>query len=659
MPHEPSHERLPMMIFRPVPAMLGITALLATLACGGPEGAESLTAVAPPSAEVEPRGTVQFVAQVAGTPDEEVDWSVLEPDGGTIDGAGSYTAPDYEGAYTIVASFRSIAATQSTAIRVKRKIRVQVSPSAATVAAGESLALSARVTGDVTTVTWSTAQGPEGGVVTAEGLYTAPQTPGIYQIVATSTADGSKSGTATITVTTAAPLPPPPPTIAVAISPQTASVETGGTVQLSASVSGTTNAGVTWSVAGSTSGSVTAAGLYTAPATAGTYQISATSNADPTKKATAVVTVTAPVVAPTIQPTTTTTTTTTPVDPSLRTVAQWEGLFLQSWESEHVNTYLPLSTSRNSWKYYNLAYGMDGVSAMFEATGNTRYLDRALVYVRNVIGSAVPSSSLPASQFKDGYLGWGAWDHPYDTSLVGGEYPLTESYYFRYVTKLLRAMRNNPAVYADPAYRKTYDEVLAFTKVHIFEKWSKRGSSNLYRSRTHMAAHWAFIAADLWALTADPVERAKYRTVFDNVNLHLPNYPSSLRQQMKPAAGDPAAYTWSDIWGGTSPQDVSHGNNVIAYIVEAHDLGIEWTATDIRALSRTLLNHIWVPTSTGYRYGLNVDGSGTGNGWFNDGFCKLGRYDAAIQKRLETHPVGRGMQFYGNAALNAKILNGR
>ena len=58
----------------------------------------------------------------------------------------------------------------------------------------------------------------------------------------------------------------------------------------------------------------------------------------------------------------------------------------------------------------------------------------------------------------------------------------------------------------------------------------------------------------------------------------------------------------------------------------------------------------------GYRYAGFVDGSGKGNGWFNDGFMKLGRYDIEIQKRLETHQVGRGVQFYGNGALNASRL---
>jgi hypothetical protein len=65
---------------------------------------------------------------------------------------------------------------------------------------------------------------------------------------------------------------------------------------------------------------------------------------------------------------------------------------------------------------------------------------------------------------------------------------------------------------------------------------------------------------------------------------------------------------------------------------------------------------LWKPEAVGDRFAAFVDGSGKGNGWFNDGFMKLGRYNAEIQKRLETHSVGRGVQFYGNGALNAHRL---
>jgi len=76
----------------------------------------------------------------------------------------------------------------------------------------------------------------------------------------------------------------------VSISPGTASLTVGGTQQFTATVAGTTDTAVTWSTTG---GTITTGGLYTAPNTAGTYSVTATSVADPTKSAAATVTVTA------------------------------------------------------------------------------------------------------------------------------------------------------------------------------------------------------------------------------------------------------------------------------------------------------------------------------------------------------------------------------
>ncbi len=79
-------------------------------------------------------------------------------------------------------------------------------------------------------------------------------------------------------------------TIVVAISPSAASITTGGKQQFSATVTGTSNAGVVWSATG---GTISSTGLYTAGSTAGTYAVTATSVADNSKSAQAKVTVTA------------------------------------------------------------------------------------------------------------------------------------------------------------------------------------------------------------------------------------------------------------------------------------------------------------------------------------------------------------------------------
>lgn len=85
--------------------------------------------------------------------------------------------------------------------------------------------------------------------------------------------------------------PPPAPAVSVAIQPAGASVWTGGTQAFQATITGTTNTAVTWSVVEPTGGTISATGLYTAPASAGTFHVKATSVADATKSAQAPVTV--------------------------------------------------------------------------------------------------------------------------------------------------------------------------------------------------------------------------------------------------------------------------------------------------------------------------------------------------------------------------------
>lgn len=352
-------------------------------------------------------------------------------------------------------------------------------------------------------------------------------------------------------------------------------------------------------------------------------------------------------------PTSTAPSSTTPSNPQLRSVSEWERAFLGAWNGEHTGSFLPKSTSGNSWEYYNLAYGIDANVAMYEATGKTQYLDRALLYTTNMMASARVSSSLPNSQFRDRFLGWPASHHPSDTAIRGGEYPLFESYAWRYVARMLRVMHDRPSLLGDPRYRASYDRVLRFTETNIFDKWMSRGAtSHVYRVNTHMTSHWAYIALDLSLVTADPTRRAAARTVVNSVNTKLPNHPSSLRGQMKLLAS--GAYVWGSSWGAALPsQDVAHGNAVVAYIAEARDRGVEWTAADIRALVKGLDTLIFKGAG---RYAAAVDGTGSGTGWFNDGFLSLGRYDAALQKRLESHTVGRNSQFFATMALNAKRL---
>jgi hypothetical protein len=96
--------------------------------------------------------------------------------------------------------------------------------------------------------------------------------------------------------------PPVPATITVALNPTSASVTTSGTQQFTATVAGTSNTAVTWSVNGvaggdSTFGTVSTNGLYAAPCfvpSPNPVRVTATSKADASASGSATVTITTP-----------------------------------------------------------------------------------------------------------------------------------------------------------------------------------------------------------------------------------------------------------------------------------------------------------------------------------------------------------------------------
>ena len=82
--------------------------------------------------------------------------------------------------------------------------------------------------------------------------------------------------------------------ITVSVAPRSKALVVGSSFQFSATVTGSTDAALTWSVAEAGGGSVDATGTYLAPATPGTYHVVATSRADPIRSDLATATVTAP-----------------------------------------------------------------------------------------------------------------------------------------------------------------------------------------------------------------------------------------------------------------------------------------------------------------------------------------------------------------------------
>lgn len=161
-------------------------------------------------------------------------------------------------------------------------ITISVAPTTATVRLQSSQTFTATVmNGKSNAVRWAIQELAAGGSITPEGIYTAPGTMGVYHIVASSVEDPSKTALAIVTVPVNLTVQVPSPTLSVRQS-QT----------LTASVVGSSNKNVTWSVQeGASGGTITPGGVYTAPGLAGTYHIVTTSVADPTQSIISTITV--------------------------------------------------------------------------------------------------------------------------------------------------------------------------------------------------------------------------------------------------------------------------------------------------------------------------------------------------------------------------------
>lgn len=65
--------------------------------------------------KLRPLERVRFTAEVDGTEDKSVTWSVSDPEGGSIDDNGLYQAPSEEGTYEVIARSNADGETRTSA----------------------------------------------------------------------------------------------------------------------------------------------------------------------------------------------------------------------------------------------------------------------------------------------------------------------------------------------------------------------------------------------------------------------------------------------------------------------------------------------------------------------------------------------------------------
>lgn len=309
--------------------------------------ASVLVSISPSTATISSGGSQQFTATVTNGVNTAVTWTTSA---GIITAAGLYTAPTVTVDSVVTVTATSVADTTKSAsatvtVKAPTQLPVVVNFDSPACPNGYGGGGGAPLTGTYQGINWGSSPWDcEKAAIdtTYSASWMQPVTKATFSFVApsilTQLQAGSSSGNGTLTVSTdagetmswavtggvaiavrttgfvkpatvitvaftggwtleldnitytAGASVPPAPVVAVAVSPKTATVSSGGAQQFSASVTGTTNTAVTWST---TSGAVSAAGLFTAPTTYTDLAVTVTAKsvADATKSDSAVVTV--------------------------------------------------------------------------------------------------------------------------------------------------------------------------------------------------------------------------------------------------------------------------------------------------------------------------------------------------------------------------------
>ena len=259
--------------------------------------ADSVIAIYPSPANVIKEKTTQFTTYITVSP-ATVNWSVNGMVGGnatygTVSPAGLYTAP----AVIPMANVVDVRATSTAMTTVYGASAVTISqptpwvlstsPNAFTTGTGRKLSINGsglmpQSVVNVNGVPWTTTYSSPTSISATGDLPTA----GTFAVTVTQPNPGGLvSQPVNITVTTAPPAP-----ITVAVLPSSVSSALAATTQFTATVTGSGNTAVTWKAS---AGSITPAGLYSAPANMpanSSVIVMATSSADSTKSSTATVT---------------------------------------------------------------------------------------------------------------------------------------------------------------------------------------------------------------------------------------------------------------------------------------------------------------------------------------------------------------------------------
>jgi hypothetical protein len=271
------------------------------------------------------------------------------------------------------------------------------------------------------------------------------------------------------------------------------------------------------------------------------------------------------------------------------------------------------STTGQSWPYYHLQIPLDGLVAMFEATGRQDYFELALNVCENMVAAA--------DQDRDGD-GHPEWDGIRDGVPPSDGNPDVMLYDVQASVAIARMAR---VILTTPRLEQHYGDrgraLADFVGEHIADKWLYTRNQLVYlrllQNWSDRCSMMVRILVDLYAITGDADRRA---------------VAEELAQQFVDTVlvynDDCDCYTWPTVpaW------DTEHTCREAAFIDVCAEMGIVFTDADLYRVGNTLVNRIWDgslddPRCTNYHTGYNGPFRDSGpwywgrvyNGWIRAG----------------------------------------
>ncbi|ASV28842.1 Ig-like domain-containing protein [Maribacter cobaltidurans] len=318
-------------------------------------------------------------------------------------------------------------------------------------------------------------------------------------------------------------------------------------------------------------------------------------------------------------------------------VQKWKKLFDEQVLDDQYQ--LSLSLSNNLGDLYYL--DVSPYVYMFQVTGEDSYMDFAMKLFKNRMDNAIVAKNVYNSNytqsFNDSYLTWicdgdGVTKQCQENT---GEISLNESRAMRTVARMLYVLSKSPSYLERNNNQENFENMLSWFQTNIWNKWIDRGLGHIYRSRTHMASHWAQIAWFLNKITGDEKYR-KYYIGWSSGFLEGEFKGESMRKQLREVnLSGKKGYVWNGAWGVmTGSNDISHANAEVELMVLGAEMNDYWTLDDMDALINTFDELIFVSNSwdesTYY-----IDGSGSGSALWDQGWVQLGRFSQELQNKLE------------------------